>query len=351
MSNTNDMTNAGGRKPTISDSLTKLVDKMKPEGMQTIFGVFAQEAEEFKLDRERRQFLRQTLDLKDEELNSWQTASDIVKHFDMSELVRKHPQTAKDTLCGLLSSFPPTMIVGGLLRAVPEETLCGILGFSLKASPDHLINMLVSHRANVVASRNAAFAEGDRVEPGKRNLAFVTKDELLFQQLKKLVESNDDESDEVVIGTKDGTVRLVRWEEQKWLYRSKTDTVDTKVIVIGDCKGADNGIKLMDVRFDQYGVRYGWVGNCAYIHADLRRIRGKGVYDAFLAELNTIPAPEIIKEDKKLRLNWKTGLKTALATPLLAKDLYDDTYAVKRQMYFFGVIRFYYHDLERFLES
>jgi len=28
MSNTNDMTNAGGRKPTISDSLTKLVDKM-----------------------------------------------------------------------------------------------------------------------------------------------------------------------------------------------------------------------------------------------------------------------------------------------------------------------------------
>lgn len=351
MSNTNDMTNAGGKKPSISDSLTKLVDKMKPEGMQTIFGVFAQEAEAFKLDLERKKFLREELKLKDVDMNGWQTAADVIRHFDASELVMKHPQVAKDTLCGLLSSFPPTMIVGGLLRAVPEETLCGILGFSLKASPDHLINMLVSHRANVVASRNAAFAEGDRVEPGKRNLAFVTKDELLFQQLKKLVETDDDESEEVVVGTKDGTVRLVRWEEQKWLYRSKTDTVDTKVIVIGDCKGADNGIKLMDVRFDQYGVRYGWVGNCAYIHADLRRIRGKGVYDAFLAELNTIPAPEIIKEDKKLRLNWKTGLKTALATPLLAKDLYDDTYAVKRQMYFFGVIRFYYHDLERFLES
>ena len=346
------MSKTGERMTAIGDSLTKLVDKMKPEGVETIFGVFAQEAEEFRLDRERRTFLRETLNLKDEELNSWQTASDVVKHFDMSELVRKHPQTAKDTLCTLLSSFPPTMIVGGLLRAVPEETLSGILGFSLKASPDHLVNMLVAHRANVVASRNAAFAEADRVETGKRNLAFVTKDELLYQQLKKLVETDDDDIEkEVVIGTKDGTVRLVRWEEQKWLYRSKTDTVDAKVIVIGDCKGTDAGEKLMNVKYDRYGVRYGWIGNCAYVTADLRKIRAKGAYDAFLAELNEMPAPEIIKEDKKLRLNWKTGLKAALATPILAKDLYDDNYAVKRQMYFFGVIHFYYHEMEAFLNE
>ena len=249
MSSTNDVTNAGGKKPSISDSLTKLVDKMKPEGMQTIFGVFAQEAEAFKLDLERKKCLREELKLKDVDMNGWQTAADVIRHFDASELVMKHPQVAKDTLCSMLSSFPPTMIVGGLLRAVPDETLSNILGFSLKATPDHLVNMLVAHRANIVAARNAAFAEGDRTEPGKRNLAFVTKDELLFQQLKKLVESNDDESDEVVIGTKDGTVRLVRWEEQKWLYRSKTDTVDSKVIVVGDCKGADAGVKLMDVKY------------------------------------------------------------------------------------------------------
>ena len=211
--------------------------------------------------------------------------------------------------------------------------------------------MLVTHQANVVAERNEAYAQGDRIEEGKRNLAFVTKDELLFQQLKKLVETDDDESDEVVIGTKDGTVRLVRWEEQKWVYRNKTDTVDAKVLVIGDCKGADSGVKLMNAVYDQYGIRYGWIGNCAYVHADLRKIRAKGVYDAFLEELRAMPAPEVIKEDKKLRFNWKTGLKAALATPILAKDLYDDNYAVKRQMYFFGVIHFYYHALEAFLES
>ena len=340
----------GNTKTAISDSLTRLVDKMPAEGVQTILGVFAKETQEFKLDLERKKFLKEELHLKDVDLNSWQTAADVIRHFDASELAVKHPQAAKNTLIMVLSMFPPTLIVAGLCAGVPEETLSNILGFSLKATPDHLINMLVTHQANVVAARNAAFAEADRIEDGKRNLAFVTKDELLFQQLKKLVETDDDEA-EVVIGTKDGTVRLVRWEEQKWLYRSRTDTVDTKVLVIGDCKGADSGVKLMNATYDQYGIRYGWIGNCAYVHADLRKIRAKGVYDAFLKELREMPAPEIIKEDKKLRLNWKTGLKTALATPLMAKDLYDDTVAVKRQMYFFGVIHFYYHGLEEFLES
>lgn len=338
-------------KRTVSDALTGLVDKMKPEGVQTILGVFAEETQEFKLDLERKKFLREELHVKDVDLNAWQTAADVVKHFDSAELVKKHPQAAKNTLITVLSMFPPTLIVAGLCAAVPEETLTGILGFSLQATPDHLINMLVSHQANVVASRNAAFAEADRKEAGKRNLVFVTKDDLLYQQLKKLVETDDDESPEVVIGTKDGTVRLVRWEEQKWVYRNKTDTVDTKAIIIGDCKGADNGIRMMDVIYDEYGVRYGWMGNCAYVHADLRKIRGKGVYDAFLKELQEMPAPQVIKEDKKLRLNWKTGLKTMLATPLMAKDLYDDSFAVKRQMYFFGVIHFYYHHLEEFLSE
>lgn len=343
-------TNAGGTFTKIGDSLTKLVDKMDPEGVKTIFGVFAQESQEFKLDQERKRFLREELHLQDVDLNSWQNAADIIRHLDLYELNRKHPQAAKNTLVTVLSIFPPTKIVAGLCDTVPDETLSKILGFSLIASPDHLVNMLVTHRANVIAARNAAFAEGDQVEEGKRNLAIVTKDELLFQQIKKLVETDDDESEEVVVGTKDGTVRIVRWEESKWVYRNKTDAVDTKVIVIGDCKKTE-GAQLMDARFDQYGIRYGWIGNVAYIHADLRKIRGKGVYDEFLKELGAMRAPEIIKEDKKLRLNWKTGLKTALATPLMAKDLYDDTYAVKRQMYFFGLIYFYYHDLEAFLNS
>ena len=152
----------GNTKTAISDSLTRLVDKMPADGVQTILGVFAKETQEFKLDLERKKFLKEELHLKDVDLNSWQTAADVIRHFDASELAVKHPQAAKNTLIMVLSMFPPTQIVAGLCAGVPEETLSNILGFSLKATPDHLINMLVTHQANVVAARNAAFAEALR---------------------------------------------------------------------------------------------------------------------------------------------------------------------------------------------
>ena len=47
----------------------------------------------------------------------------------------------------------------------------------------------------------------------------------------------------------------------------------------------------------------------------------------------------------------KTGISGVLVPPLLAKDLYDDTYAVRRQMYFFGAVRFFADDLGRFLDD
>ena len=335
-------------KPLVTgDALAQLIGQMKPEGVQTIFGVISKEAEELRLDALKREVIAQQCGVKDTEADSWQTAADVIKHFDMSELAKKHPQAAKNALISILSIFPPTRVVAGLAMAVPDDVLSGILGFSLAASPDHLVNMLVQHQAKVIAERNAAYEKREPLKDGKRNLAIVTKDELMFTLLKKLIETDDEEN----VGTENGTLRLVHWDEAKLKHRYKTDTIDEKVLIIGEIKGAGSGAKVMDVQFEQYGVKYGWIENCAYIHADLRKIRAKGVYEEFLSELSYMPVPEEIKADKKLRLNLRTGLTGVFATPLLAKDLYDDTYAVKRQMYFYGLVRFYYADLERFLRA
>lgn len=329
------------------DALSQMIGQMNPEGVQTIFGVISKEAEEFRLDTQKREILAQECGIKDSEAASWQTAADVIKHFDTAELVQKHPQAAKNALIGILSIFPPTRVVAGLTMAVPDDVLSKILGFSLLASPDHLVNMLVQHQANAIAARNAAYEKREPMKDGKRNLALVTKDELMFTLLKKLIETDDEEG----VGTENGTLRLVHWDEAKLRHRYKTDTIDEKVLIVGETKGTGSGSKVMDIQFEQYGVKYGWIENCAYIHADLRKIRAKGVYEEFLAELSYMPVPDEIKEDKKLRLNLRTGLTGVFATPLLAKDVYDDTYAVKRQMYFYGLVRFYFADLEKFLNS
>ena len=342
----------GAKKKLIKnpDELIGIVDRMSPDGVMTLFDVIQNEKNEFILDREKRSILRESLGYDDKTADSWKTAADVLKRFDTSQLVMKYPQQAKNTLITILGIFPATRIASLFVDRVPEDLLSTILGYSLAASPDHLLHLLVEHQSNMIATRNAGYMLDEPGQAGKRSLAFVTKDDLLFSEMRKLVETNDDEED-MIVGTRDGSVRIVRWDEKKWRFRRNANATSDKVIVMGDISGAKNDIKLMEPKFERYGVKYGWIGGCAYVDADLRKIRGKYVYDTFLAEFNSLPLPAELKKDKKLRLDVKTGLKAALATPLLAKDLYDDTYAVRRQMLFYGLIMFYYNHLEQFLEE
>ena len=52
-------------------------------------------------------------------------------------------------------------------------------------------------------------------------LIVVYKDELLVNQLKKLVETKDDENEDTAVGTKDGSVNIVSWSEKVWLERKR----------------------------------------------------------------------------------------------------------------------------------
>lgn len=333
-----------------ADELSESVKQMRMESVRMLLDVFSKEANEFKLDRMKREILRDSLDVDTEIADRWGTAADVIKHFDSAELVRKYPEQAKSVLLTVLSAFPPTAIAAMLLRFLPSETISKVMGGALTLSPDHLVRMLADHQANASRERAAAYMNDPPAEEGKIDLVMVSKDDALFSQLRKLVESKDDEED-IVIGVKDGACRILRWDEKKWLYRSRMEAVSAKTLIIGDVKDAEKGADFMDVKFDKYGVKYGWTGNTAYVTAERAALRPKGAYGEFLAELSELPVPEYIKKDNKLKLSVKTGLKVALATPLIAKDIHDDNKAVLRQMLFYGVIRFYYDHLEAFLNS
>lgn len=193
------------------DVLTQIIGRMKPEGIQTIFGVIAEEAEEFRLDSEKRKTLAREYGMSGKEVSSWQTAANI-------------------------------------------------------------LNLLVQHQAKANAECAAEYDRRDLSEDGKKVLALVTKDDLLFMLAKKLTDARNKEN----AGSLEEALRLVRWEEGKFEHRYRTDTIGEKVLLIGNSKSAGNAIKVMDVRFEKYGVKYGWIGSCAFISADLRKIRAKG---------------------------------------------------------------------------
>ena len=193
-----------------------------------------------------------------------------------------------------------------------------------------------------------------------QTLIVVCKDEMLVNQLRKLVETKDDTDEESVVGTRDGSVKIVAWTEKVWLDQKKAGNIDAKVLLLGDIKGVDKLIPVLDVRFDDCGVKYGWAGNQAVVAVDAKAVKSKEDYEAFLKKLEEMPVPEIIKKkqhsadgDKKVAAAGGIALLLGFL-PLAAGAaayVFSDKKAVKQQMLFYGVINLYNNHLEEFMQA
>lgn len=198
-----------------------------------------------------------------------------------------------------------------------------------------------------------------------KTLIVVYKDELLANQLKKLIETKDDTNENSVVGTKDGSVQIVAWTEKVWLEQKKTGNITAKVLFLGDIKGTDKLLPVIDVKFDQYGVRYGWAGNQAILVANPKTMKTRDDYASFIADLGELPAPASIKEAIKATENHKItvkneegkldvkGMFVAIGANMAdtAKDTFSNKKALMQQMLIYGVINLYNNDLEAFIQA
>lgn len=219
-------------------------------------------------------------------------------------------------------------------------------------------------------------------------LIVVYKDEMLVNQLKKMVETKDD-TDNEQIGTRDGSINIVAWSEKVWLANKKAGNIKDKVLFLGDVKGTDKLIPVIDVKFDEYGVRFGWAGNQAVLYTDIKMLSKREDYLEFIGKLSVLPVPSMIKEPKNVRtLEDKTEdtllqneiivteqdekkkvhfffekAKEALDTGvdvvgkmgnqamLKAEDIFRDKNAVKQQMLFYGIVNLYIKGLDAFMKN
>ena len=128
----------------------------------------------------------------------------------------------------------------------------------------------------------------------KKTLIVVYKDEMLMNQLKKMVETNDDDENGVV-GTRDNSINIVSWTENVWLDQKKAGNIQGKILYLDDIKGTESLVPVIDVKFDKCGVKYGWAGNQAVLVADTAALNVRKDYDAFVAQLSDLPIPEQLK--------------------------------------------------------
>lgn len=192
-----------------------------------------------------------------------------------------------------------------------------------------------------------------------KTLIVVCQDEILTNQLRKLVETDDD-MDGQLVGTKDDSVKIVAWSEKVWLEQKKAGNIDSKVLFIDDIRDTDKLRPVLDIKFDDCGVQYGWAGNQAAIFADPDVLKNEDAYNTFVEKLNALPVPDMIKNKQTASIGTKkriglTGLGLllgplgAVGANLLASK-YADKKAVKHQMFFYGLLNLYNNHLEEFMQ-
>lgn len=224
----------------------------------------------------------------------------------------------------------------------------------------------------------------------KKTLIVVYKDELLVNQLRKLVEAKDDMEDGDTIGTRDDSINIVAWDEKVWLGNKKAGNIKDKVLFLGEIKGTDNLIPVIDVKFDEYGVKFGWAGNQAVVYTDVKELNDREKYLSFIKKLSELAVPEMIKKPQNVRIDvseiqeqleerleittttenekrkskvifnkvkeqlakgaeivGKVSVKVAAKT----EDYLRGNNAVTQQMLFYGVINLYKKGLEEFMNS
>ena len=86
-------------------------------------------------------------------------------------------------------------------------------------------------------------------------------------QLLQLIGEKDDTETEIV-GCKDGSVQAAIWEEKYYLSNECQLSSDEKVVFIGDMKVVKSILPNIEVKYNQYAMKYGWLGNRSVIYVD-----------------------------------------------------------------------------------
>jgi len=196
-----------------------------------------------------------------------------------------------------------------------------------------------------------------REEKKKLLIVCDNKTKVYANQLSQLISANDDSENEV-IGSKDGSVVASVWEEKHFLANEANISSDQNILFIGSSKSAKLVIPNVSEKYNQHGIHYGWLGNQGVIYIEDKLLK-KEEYDSFNAfckqqqrefkekvELNLLHATPNIMKGFALLLPYVYPFAIfSIISSMKAKK------EIMKQQYHTAVYHFYINALTPFLED
>lgn len=153
--------------------------------------------------------------------------------------------------------------------------------------------------------------------------------------------------------------RIVPLTFEQWQFQ-RTSFKDTdKVLFIGHVDPIVPLVKNMDIKYKEYGVCYGWLGNKAVLVCDKGPVKDREMYKNFLEKLRgetDLSGQDLEKKEKDL-LTILSIATFALVVPFgifavgtkLVKDYFYNENQLKKQQYIYGIFHLYKHHLKEFM--
>ncbi len=160
--------------------------------------------------------------------------------------------------------------------------------------------------------------------------------------------------------SKGSPFRIIPLTAEQWQFQRNSFKDSDKVLFIGNIAPVLPLQQKMPLKYDQFGIRYGWLGNRAALICDRSGVKDRDVYHRFLNQFRKETAfTDELKESKdKDILDILAMVAFAFIVPFgilavggkLLKDYFENEGHVKKQQYIFGIFHFYKYHLKEFME-
>ncbi|MCR4717750.1 MAG: hypothetical protein K5656_11290 [Lachnospiraceae bacterium] len=98
--------------------------------------------------------------------------------------------------------------------------------------------------------------------------------------LRQLISTNDDKDGEIV-GVEDGSVDVAVWLDKDYVANKAQLSSKEHVLFFGDSKISRSETSSMKVKYEKYGMRYGWLGKRAMLQVNKDLLTPED-YDGFI---------------------------------------------------------------------
>lgn len=158
----------------------------------------------------------------------------------------------------------------------------------------------------------------------------------------------------------DSRMHVILLTGDQWQIGHDSVPPDEKVMFIGREGFAHESLKNVPIRYQRFGISYGWTGNRAVLRANPYGFKSYKEYKVFLKLLEREELTAHMNRGKDLDMKQMLAMAAvAVFVPFgsvlvggkLLKDWFSHTDAVRLQQYVYGVLLFYKHDLSLFMNG